>query len=135
VEGHLNDQHVVVRIPIRDHKNFLRIFLADDFSIGDDSILPPLGSASVGLRIISEKWSPSKDLLVLDVSGKAGKSYDLKVLGGDQIDKIDGAVGTGMNDSRTTGVNFIEIDMPQSNSEAYTQKTIVFHFNAKPSNK
>jgi glycogen debranching enzyme len=132
LEQHATDQHVVVRIPIHDNKNFLRLFLSDDFSIGDDAALPALGSMSEGLRIISETWSPSKDSLVLDVSGKAGKTYVLKVLDeGGQIDEIEGAVGTGLNYSQPMGSAFIAIDIPHDSSEAYHHTSVVIHFKSK----
>ena len=131
-EQHATDQHVVVRIPVRDRKNFLRLFLTDDFSIGDDSALPSLGNVSEGLRIISQSWSPSKDRLVLDVSGKPGKTYLLKVSGdGDQIDKIEGAVGAGLNYSQPMGSAFIAIDIPGDDSESYQQISVVIRFKPK----
>jgi len=131
LEQHTIDQHVVVRFPLRDHKNFLRLFLTNDFSIGDDAVLPALGDASEGLRIISETWSSSKDRLTLDVSGKASKTYLLKVADDyNQIERIEGAVGTGLNHSQLTGSDFIAIDMPQD-ADRYPRKTIVINFKTK----
>ena len=131
LEQHAIDQHVVVRFPLRDHKNFLRLFLTNDFSIGDDAALPALGGVSEGLRIISETWSSSKDRLTLDVSGKASKTYFLKVADDyNQIERIEGAVGTGLNHSQLTGSDFIAIDMPQD-ADRYPRKTIVINFKTK----
>ena len=135
VEQHGTDQHVVVRIPLRGPKNVLRLFLADDFSIGDDSVLPPLGSASEGLRIMSETWSASKDLLTLAVSGQAGKEYILKMSNKNQVDRVEGEEGTGLNFSETLGTAFIVVDIPPSNTELYPERTVVVHFKAKLSKK
>ncbi len=132
LEIHDTDQHVVVRIPIKTHKNFLKIFLADNFAISKDSVLPPLGSTSQGLRIISETWSPSKDRLVLEVSGKAGSEYLLKVLNAEQIEKVDGA---GLNFSQLLASAFVAIQIPQSDSDAYPLTKVVFHFKSKLSKK
>jgi glycogen debranching enzyme len=131
LEQHAIDQHVVVRFPLRDHKNFLRLFLTNDFSIGYDAALPALGGVSEGLRIISETWSSSKDRLTLDVSGKASKTYLLKVADDyNQIERIEGAVGTGLNHSQLTGSDFIAIDMAQD-ADRYPRKTIVINFKTK----
>lgn len=135
VEQHGTDQHVVVRIPIHDPKNVLRLFIVDDFSIGDAYALPALGSVSQGLRIISETWSPSKDMLTLAVSGKAGKEYLLQVSNENQIDRVEGEEGTGLNYSEELGTAFIVVDIPPSESEAYPKRTVVIHFKAKPSKK
>jgi glycogen debranching enzyme len=134
VEAHASDQHVVVRIPMQDHKNSLKIFLSDDFSIGDDSALPPLGSISEGLRIVSETWSPTKDRLVLDVSGKAGKEYRLKVSDAGQIERVEGAEATGLNLSEGMGGAFIAIDI-RDDSESYPHRIVVIRFKARLSKK
>jgi glycogen debranching enzyme len=131
VEQHATDQHVVVRIPLRDQKNFLRIFLTDDFSIGDDSKLPTLGATSEGLRIMSETWTPSKDRLTLAVSGKPGREYILKMSNADQFDRVEDAEGTGFNFSETLGTAFIVVDIPSSDSEAFLQRSVVIHFKPK----
>jgi glycogen debranching enzyme len=135
LEAHSTDQHVVVRIPIQGHKNFLRIFLSEDFSIGDDSALPALGSASEGLRIISENWSLSKDQLVLEVSGKAGKEYILKVSNGDQVDKVEGADGTSLNHTEKMATAFIAIDIQPDDTLPYPRRRIVIHFKPRVSKK
>jgi glycogen debranching enzyme len=131
VEEHGTDQHVIVRVPIHNQKNVLRLSVTDDFSFGVDSLLPSLGESSQGLRIISETWSPSRDRVVLEVSGKAGKTYGLTISDGEQIDRIEGAVGTGVSHSVLTGRVFIEINIPREGSDAYPRKNIVINFKSK----
>ena len=133
IEPHATDQHVVVDIALGNHKNFVTILLADNFGISVNSELPPLGSASVGLRIISEKWSPSKDRLELQVSGQAGSKYLVKVTDAEAIESVEGTEG--LNYSQVFESAFIVIEIPASESEAYPHKSIVFHFKAKPSRK
>ena len=128
IETHETDQHVIVRIPVKDHKNFLKIFLANDFSISADSALPPLGSVSQGLRMVSETWSPAKDQLTLEVFGKAGAEYQLEVSNPEQIERVEGA---GLNFSSRLGGAFIAIQFPQKDLEEYQHTKIVLYFKAK----
>ncbi len=110
VETHGNDQHVVVQFPIGAGKHFLRIRLLDEFGYSDKSVLPELGSASQGLRVLSETWSPSRDQLTLDVSGAAGHEYELKIWNENQIQKLEGAV---------LGELTPWVQIPASDSEPY----------------
>jgi glutamate synthase domain-containing protein 3 len=68
---------------------------------------------------------------VLEVSGKAGKTYGLTISDGEQIDRIEGAVGTGVSHSVLTGRVFIEINIPREGSDAYPRKNIVINFKSK----
>src|SRR6266849_4859733 len=92
VETRGSDQHIVVQFPITKGKYFLRIRLLNDFGLSEQSALPEVGSASRGLRVLSETWSPSRDQLTLEVSGAAGQEYELKIWNKDQIEKLEGAV-------------------------------------------
>jgi glycogen debranching enzyme len=90
VQSHAADQHVLVRIPVSGGTSSLRIRLKDDFGLSYDSRLPALGSTSVGLRIVSETWSPSHDHLTLAVSGLSGQ-YRLSVWNAAAIASVSGA--------------------------------------------
>ena len=61
------DQHVVVRFPVARGSNKLHIALHNDFAVSVATTLPPLGTASRGLRVLSESWSASKDRLEMEV--------------------------------------------------------------------
>jgi hypothetical protein len=91
VEANEEDQHVFVRFPVAEGQKFLRIIVTNDFAVTATQVLPPLGSTSTGVRILSESWSPSRDQLTLNVSGAAGAEYELKVSNAAQIDHVDGA--------------------------------------------
>jgi hypothetical protein len=69
----------------------LRLRIANDFEVGLSSTLPPLGSKSRGLRVISESWSSARDRLELEVSGTAGEQYELPVWNPAQVSAVDGA--------------------------------------------
>jgi hypothetical protein len=119
VETHGADQHIVAQFPITKGKYFLRIRLLNDFGLSEQSALPALGSASRGLRVLSETWSPSRDQLTLEVSGVAGREYELKAWNKDQIQKLEGAVLREL---------MPWIQMPTSDSEPYPQIKVVIHF-------
>ena len=119
VETRGSDQHIVVKFPITKGKHSLRIRLLNDFGLSEQSTLPVLGSASRGLRVLSETWSPSRDQLTLEVSGAAGHEYELKIWNKDQIEKLAGAV---------LGEQTPWIQIPPSDSEAYPHAKVVVHF-------
>ena len=126
VETNGEDQHVVVRFPIKEGKNFVRVYTTNDFGFSTDLTLPALGSASRGLRILSETWSPSRDQLSLEVSGQAGSDYELRLWDAGEIQKVEGA-----DLGRSPGWQTLSIQIPQSASESYPHKMVVFHFFAK----
>jgi glycogen debranching enzyme len=126
VQGNANDQHVVVNFSLKPGKNLLRIFVRNDFGLSAPSSLPPLGSTSRGLRILSEAWSPSKDQLTLEVSGAAGSEYELKLWNPGQIDKLEGA-----ELRRTPTGQTLRIRIPPSDSGPYPHSKVVIHFCAK----
>jgi glycogen debranching enzyme len=126
VETEETDQHVVVQFPIAAGKYFLRIGLLNEFGLSEQSVLPALGSASRGLRILSERWSASRDQLSLEVSGTAGGEYDLGVWNAGMIQNVEGAEFHPGTVKAAIGVR-----IPRSNSEEYPHVKIVVHFSTK----
>jgi hypothetical protein len=130
------DQHVSVRFPVANGTNTLRIGLKDDFGLSLAPTLPPLGSASRGLRVMSESWAPALDRLNLDrltmeVSGAQGQQYEIGMWNPAQVTAIDGAELVPA--SATTGAESgrIWIKIPSSSSEPYPRLKIVIHFTGK----
>jgi glycogen debranching enzyme len=128
IEANGEDQHVVVRFPVKGGKYLLRIWITNDFGFSADPVLPPLGSASGGLRVLSETWSSSKDQLALEVSGAAGGEYELSIWDPGEIKSVEGA---DLNYPRTAKGPFVAIQIPESASERYPHKKVVFHFLTK----
>jgi hypothetical protein len=126
VEASVNDQHVVGNFSVKQGKNLLRIYIRNDFGLSAPASLPPLGSTSRGLRILSETWSPSKDQLTLEVSGAAGAEYELKLWNPGQIDKLEGA-----ELGRAPAGRTLWIRIPPSDSEPYPHSKVVIHFSGK----
>jgi glycogen debranching enzyme len=123
VETGETDQHVVVQFPVTTGKYFLRIGLLNDFGLSQQSVLPALGSASRGPRILSETWSASRDQLTLEVSGAAGGEYGLAAWNAGLIEKVEGAEFNPIAGKETIGVR-----IPRSDSEEYPRVKIVIHF-------
>jgi glycogen debranching enzyme len=123
VETGETDQHIVVQFPIAAGNYILRIGLLNEFALSEKSVLPALGSASRGLRILSETWSASRDQLSMEVSGAAGGEYQLEVWNAGLIQKVEGAEFHPSAAKETIGVR-----IPRSDSEEYPHVKIVIYF-------
>src|SRR5216683_2427490 len=117
------DQHATVRVPVSGNPTTLRIRLRNDFGLSYSSVLPPLGSRSEGLRVVSENWSPGRDTLALDVSGRSGYVYKLCVWNHEQIASVEGATLETINQARARlNVRF------SGAGPDYVHSKIVLHF-------
>src|SRR6266404_4593645 len=128
VETNDEDQHLLVRFPVAEGQQFLRIFVANDFAVTPLTVLPALGSTSTGVRILSETWSPSHEELTMDVSGATGTKYELKVWNAAQIDRVEGAE---LKKKPEGAILLLQI--PSNGSETYARTKIVIHFSSAQS--
>ena len=69
----------------------MRLRIRDDFGLSISPVLPPLGSASQGLRVLSESWTPARDALTLEVSGAPGRQYEIGMWNAAQVASVEGA--------------------------------------------
>jgi hypothetical protein len=115
-----NDQHLLVRFPLYGGPNNLIIHMKNDFGLSLDSDLPPLGSASRGLRVISESWNAGKTQLTLDLSGRAGARYEMALWNPVQISSVEGGVLS--NGGR------LQIQMPDGAGDSYVPQEVEIHF-------
>jgi len=90
LQQNIADQHLLVRFPLGSGSNRLVVKLRNDFGLALANELPPLGSASRALRVVAESWNDSKDQLILDLSGLAGRQYELAVWNPTQIASVKG---------------------------------------------
>ena len=120
MEPNSNDQHLSVRFAASSGANHLTIRVKNDFGLALANELPPLGSASRGLRVLSETWNASRNELTLQLSGRTGERYALEVWNPGQISSVEGAA--------LTRLGKLEIQMPQGASEAYVRQKVVIHF-------
>jgi glycogen debranching enzyme len=115
-----NDQHLSVRFPVSGGPNHLVIRVKNDFGLALANELPALGSASRGLRALSESWNAAKTEFTLEVSGRAGSRYELDVWNSSQIASVEGAA--------LSKFGKLEIQMPQGAADSYVQQKLVIHF-------
>lgn len=113
------DQHVLIRVPL-DAPATVRITAKDDFGVAIHELLPPLGSASQGLRIIDESWQGRNDL-ALEVSGAAGREYQLAMRGGEQVRSVEGAELVDTSAGRALRIRFPVGD-------GYQHSRVTLHF-------
>jgi glycogen debranching enzyme len=122
-----SDQHVTMRFPVVEATSTIRIHLKNDFGLGFSSVLPPLGSSSQGLRVLSESWNPAHTQLSLVLSGLAGMGYELSVWNPMQITSVRG--GRLHNGSKDQGD--LTVEFPAANTGSYVRQDLVISFTAK----
>jgi hypothetical protein len=120
VQPNTSDQHVWTRFPVYGGPNNLTIRVKNDFGLTLSNELPPLGSASRGLRVISETWNAARNQLTLEISGRAGNHYELGAWNSAQASSVEG--GT------LTRSGKLEVDMPPGNTDSYTSRSLIIHF-------
>lgn len=124
LEANSSDQHVTMEFPAATNKNLVEISVANNFELGWSPTLPPLGSTSRGLRVVSESWTPSRDTLTLQLSGVAGKSYEFSAWNTNQIVSLDGA----QLDRTIEPAATVHVQLPASAPGGSAQATVIFHF-------
>ena len=124
LEKNATDQHATVRFPLSGGPNSLRMRVHNDFGLAYSPELPALASASQGLRVVSESWSPKMDALTLDVAGRPGQVYELGLWNPEQIGSVDGAV------LDKSGAR-VRIQFSAATDQEYTHSKVVFHFGGK----
>ena len=121
IQANPEDQHVLVRFPLDRGANLVVIRVRNDFGLTLANELPPLGSTSRGLRVISNSWNSDRSQLTVEVSGVPGMNYELGVWNPAQISSVENAA--------MTREGKIHIEIPPENSRDYSHRTIVIHFN------
>src|SRR5450432_4418385 len=124
VAANEEDQHVMVRISAAGKSNTLKIRVRNDFGVGYESTLPPLGSRSQGLRMLSETWTADRNTFTMDVAGVAGGVYELTVWNPGQTPSVEG----GELLDAANGSAKVRVRFPSGNPDEYVHGKIVFHF-------
>jgi glycogen debranching enzyme len=119
-----NDQHVRVRFAVFDGNNTLRIHLRNDFALDVANSLPPLGSRSRALKVISQSWNTDHSALSLQLAGLAGHHYDLGLRNPSQIASVEGAEVIKLPD----GGAALRVSFPASARPEYEIAAVVIHF-------
>jgi glycogen debranching enzyme len=122
-----SDQHVAIRFPLTQTTSTIRIRLKNDFGVSLSNALPALGSASQGLRVLSETWNSARTQLTLSLSGLAGKRYELSIWNPSQVASVKGAkLGAAGQDLAK-----LVVDFPSADAESYVHQNVVLNF-ARP---
>jgi glycogen debranching enzyme len=124
VSATAGDQHVIVRFPVAEGTNKIRIHLKNDFGLGLSSMLPPLGSSSQGMRVLSESWNSTRTQLSLVLSGLAGKHYDFSIWNPSQITSVRGGK---LNDVSQNQAK-LTVESPSVNAGSYVRQELVISF-------
>jgi hypothetical protein len=121
-----SDQHVAIRLSLTQATTTIRIHLKNDFGISVSNNLPSLGSASEGLRVLSETWNSARTQMTLSLSGLAGKTYELSIWNPSQVASVKGAKLAAGQDTAKLVVEF-----PSADAESYVHHDVVLNF-ARP---
>jgi hypothetical protein len=100
--------------------NRLVVTVKNDFGLSLANELPPLGSASRGLRVVDESWNDTRDQLILEVSGLAGKIYELAVWNPGQV--------TSVKHGEITKAGKLQIQMPDGPDGTYVPQKVLLRF-------
>jgi hypothetical protein len=119
-----SDQHVTMRVPVAEGTSTIRIHLKNDFGLGFSGTLPSLGSASQGLRVLSESWNPAHAELSLIISGVAGKRYDWMVWNPSQIASVRGGELNKVSQDQAD----LTVEFPSANEGSYVRQELVISF-------
>jgi len=126
-----DDQHVEIQTK-GSSKAVITILLRDNIGVAYDAMLPPLGSLSEGLRIVSQTWSAARDTLTLDVAGRGGREYEIGVFDNGKSlmsgQSVLASVEGGDRVATKLGEEKIKIAFPAENYGEYAHRKIVLHF-------
>ncbi len=113
IQPNAEDQHVSMRFQVHGGPNSVVIRVKNDFGLTLSNQLPPLGSTSRGLRVLSNSWNAARNQFTVEVSGVPGMEYELGVWNPGQISSVDGAALTKQGN--------IRIEMPAEEGQRQGQ--------------
>lgn len=119
MQPNAEDQHVSMRFPVDGGPNTVVIKLKNDFGLSLSNDLPPLGSTSRDLRMLSESWNSTRTQLTLNVSGLPNAPYEIATWNPSQITSVEGG---------TLTPHGIQIRIPGGQHQDYVRHDIVIHF-------
>lgn len=99
----VTDWHPVFSLAVPAGESRLEIRLENDFGVTFEAPLPVLGNPSSNLKLLSQTWRGSEGV-DLQISGRAGRAYQLHLHGGARAESAQGAELD--NAARTLTVRF-----------------------------
>ncbi len=125
------DQHVEIQLAVHG-KSTSTIHVRENFGIAYNPGLPPLGSHSEALRILSQSWNSARDVLTIEVAGREGHEYELGLFNWRDMTLKSQVILTSVEGAElfTTdnGEYKARVRIPPSDSLEYSHRKIVFHF-------
>ena len=125
------DQHVEIQLAVRG-KSVSTIQVRQNFGIAYNPGLPPLGAHSEGLRILSQSWNSGRDVLTMEVAGRAGHEYELGLFNWRDMTLKSQVILTSVEGAKLfstdDGGYKARLRIPPSDSMEYSHGKIVFHF-------
>jgi len=102
--------------------------VTNDFGLSYAFRLPELGSASSDLRIISEEMGDVTAPMDLEVSGRAGATYEMAVWNPALIESVEGAelVKNGAGEAKLR----IHFAAKEGEGEQYSRQRVLIHLRA-----
>ena len=122
-ESNTQDQHVRVRFAVFEGNNTVRIHLRYDFALDFANSLPPLGSRSRALKVISQSWNSDRSSLTVQLAGIAGHQYDLAIRNPSQVSSVAGAEVIKLAD----GTAALHVAFPATGRSGYESTTVIVH--------
>ncbi len=94
-QKHEVDWHPLLRASAEPGLTTIRLEHQGTFAYSVPLEPPHLGEPSFALKVISERWSPTRGAVDITVSGRHGRSYSLDIYKGGQKESVPVAIPTG----------------------------------------
>ncbi|MGC2636630.1 MAG: amylo-alpha-1,6-glucosidase [Acidobacteriaceae bacterium] len=131
IETNALDQHVRMHIATKQGTETVTIELSGEFGIAQNGNLPLAGSASRGVRVVAQHWSPQRDVLTITLAGPAQASGELGVWNPREIASVDGATLTAGDGNKAQ----LQFQMPQADANSDAHLEIAIHFRDEANRK
>jgi GH15 family glucan-1,4-alpha-glucosidase len=115
--------HLRIRFALKEGLNVVRIRVANDFGVSYAFHLPELGSPSSDLRILSEEMGDLTSPMDLELSGRAGATYEMTVWNSGLIETVEGAELV----KDAAGGAKLRVYFAEKDGGEYTRQRILIH--------
>jgi hypothetical protein len=124
IDPHSADQHPKLTVALPQGTSTLAFRVKNDFALGIPSDLPEIGGVSRNLKVTSETWNKDRDQLQLQVSGRAGHTYEVSLYHSRPV-KAEQAELSPISDG---GIQRLSIAFPTSDANNYVHRTVTLWF-------
>jgi hypothetical protein len=121
--------HLRIKFALKEGKNVIRIPVTNDFGLAYTFRLPELGTVSSDLRVLSEEMGDVTSPMELELSGRAGATYEMAVWNPGLIESVEGAELA----KDAAGGAKLRIHFDAASGAGYTQQKVKIHLQAPKS--